>query len=137
MSKVIILQGVPASGKSTWAREFVRDKKDWVIVSRDSIREGTGMYWCPDREDYISDIERFSVLSACSHGLNVIVDATNLNPNTIRRWKDLMYPFSDVELEFKMFDIPLKEALRRDTLPGRRSVGEKVIRSFYDKYINI
>ena len=39
MSKIIVLQGPPACGKSTWAKEYVKDKKDWVIVSRDEIRE--------------------------------------------------------------------------------------------------
>jgi predicted kinase len=42
--KIIVLQGVPASGKSTWAKEYVKDKPDWVIVNRDSIIEATGQY---------------------------------------------------------------------------------------------
>lgn len=50
MSKMIVLQGCPASGKSTWAKEFIKDKPNWVIVSRDEIREGTGKYWVPSRE---------------------------------------------------------------------------------------
>ena len=47
---MIVLQGCPASGKSTWAKEFIKDKPNWVIVSRDEIREGTGKYWVPSRE---------------------------------------------------------------------------------------
>lgn len=42
--KILVLQGPPASGKSTFAKEFVKDKPDWIIVSRDEIREGTGKY---------------------------------------------------------------------------------------------
>ena len=38
MSKLIVLQGPPCSGKSTWAKEYVRNNKDTVIVSRDSFR---------------------------------------------------------------------------------------------------
>ena len=64
MSKMIVLQGPPACGKSTWAKEYVKDKKDWVIVSRDEIREGTGKYWVPSRDGYISEIEEFSIRSA-------------------------------------------------------------------------
>ena len=43
-NKLLVLRGCPASGKSTMAKEFVAGKKDWVIVSRDEIREATGTY---------------------------------------------------------------------------------------------
>lgn len=79
MLEVIILKGLPASGKSTWAKEFIQGKNNWVIVSRDSIRESTGEYWIPSREDYITDVEESSVLMALKNDLNVIIDATNLN----------------------------------------------------------
>ena len=36
--------GPPASSKTTWAREFIKGKTDWVIVNRDSLREGRGDY---------------------------------------------------------------------------------------------
>lgn len=42
--KILVLQGVPASGKFTWAKEFVSSRLGWVIISRDSIRESTGNY---------------------------------------------------------------------------------------------
>lgn len=44
MSKILVLQGPPASGKSTFARKFVKSNLDWVIVNRDSLREGRGEY---------------------------------------------------------------------------------------------
>lgn len=130
--KIIVLQGVPACGKSTWAKEFVKDKKDWVIVSRDSIRESTGMYWCPEREDYISNIEVYQIENAVGCGLNVIIDATNLNPKTIKKWEDLAV-HTGSELEYKLFEIDFKTAVERDK--GReRPVGEKVIKRFFKMY---
>lgn len=51
MSRLIILQGAPAAGKSTWAREFVKGKKDWVIVNRDSIRDGVEIIGFLNRKD--------------------------------------------------------------------------------------
>lgn len=44
MSKILVLQGPPASGKSTYARELAEDDWNWVIVNRDSLREGRGLY---------------------------------------------------------------------------------------------
>lgn len=132
MSKILVLQGPPAASKSTWAREFVKDKTDWVIVNRDSLREGRGEYWIPSQEDYISDLEEFSVKAAINRGLNVIIDATNLNPKTIDKWNKLAKNTKST-IEFKEFYIPFKEAVERDK-NRERSVGEKVIKRFYQQY---
>lgn len=132
MNKLIILQGCPAAGKSTWAREFIKGKKDWVIVNRDSIREGRGDYWIPEQEKFISELEVFHIRKALEYGLNVIIDATNLNPTTLAKWDAIAKEFS-AEVEIKSFDIPLDEAIRRDS-ERSRSVGEKVIRDFYNRY---
>lgn len=69
--KIIILQGPPACGKSTKAKALLNqygvDKA--VIVCRDSIREACGEYWVPSREDYITDLEYFTVKNALAHNL--------------------------------------------------------------------
>lgn len=136
MNKIIVLQGPPASGKSTWAKEFVQGKVDWVIVNRDSIRESTGEYWVPSREDYISLVENNAVSAAIKSHLNVVIDATNLNPKTITKWQMLSQEL-DAEIEFKMFTLPFAEALKRDTERGQnggRAVGKKVLEQFYRNY---
>ena len=108
--KILVLQGPPASGKSTFAKEFVKDKPDWIIVSRDEIREGTGKYWVPSRENYISDVEELSIRAAINRNLNVIIDATNLNQKTIDKLTNLAAEL-EVELEFKKFIISFNVAL--------------------------
>ena len=136
MSKIIILQGVPGSGKSTWAKEFAQEHKDYVIVCRDSIREATGVYWVPERENYISKVEKGSVIDALTEGLNVIIDATNLNPKTIAKWEEVAKQY-ETELEFKEFEISYEEAVERDRKRGEaggRSVGEETIRRFFKNY---
>ena len=132
MSKILVLCGPPASGKSTYAREFIKGKTDWVIVNRDSIREGRGDYWIPSQEDYISDLEEFSVRAAIKRNYNVIIDATNLNPKTQEKWRNIAIETKS-SIEFKEFYIPFKEALERDK-NRERSVGEKVLKNFYFKY---
>lgn len=132
MSKILILTGPPAAGKTSYAREFIKGKTDWVIVNRDSLREGRGDYWIPSQEDYISDLEEFSVKSAINRGYNVIIDATNLNPKTREKWTRLAAETKSL-IEYKEFYIPFKEALERDK-NRERSVGEKVLKNFYLKY---
>ena len=132
MSKILVLCGPPASGKSTYAREFIKGKTDWVIVNRDSIREGRGNYWVPSQEDYISDLEEFSVRAAIKRNYNVIIDATNLNPKTQEKWRKIATETKS-SIEFMEFYVPFKEALERDK-NRERSVGEKVLKNFYLKY---
>ena len=38
MSKLLILVGAPGSGKSTFARYFLRTEDNWVRVNRDDFR---------------------------------------------------------------------------------------------------
>lgn len=132
MSKIIILQGVPASGKSTWAKEFVTGREDWVIISKDSIRESTGNYWVPSRENYISEVEEFQVKSAIKNNLNIILDSTNLNPKVIEKWKKIAEE-TNSEIEFKAFKIDFKTALERDG-NRPRPVGKKVLEGFFSRY---
>ena len=132
MNKILVLQGVPGSGKTTWAREFVNGKKDWVIVNRDSFRNGRGDYWIPSQETYIDNLEEFAVRNAIEEDLNVIIDATNLNPKTINKWIDISKEYF-VDVEFKEFKISFEEAIERDS-KRERPVGKKVIKRFFRMY---
>ena len=136
MKKIIVLQGPPACGKSTRAQELLvkygSDKA--VIVCRDSIREACGEYWVPSREDYISDIEKGAVIAALEHDMIPIIDATNLNPKTIEKWKKIAADYN-AEIEWIEVVETYKVALQRDSNPDRkRPVGKKVIRDFYTRY---
>lgn len=132
--KIIVLCGPPASGKSTFARKFVKDHNRWVIVCRDSIRDSLGEYWVPERENLVDKIERDNIISSINMGYNVIIDATNLNPKTIAKWEALADEFN-CKIEYKEFWIPYHEAVSRDKNSDRlHHVGESVIKNFYQKY---
>lgn len=128
-----MMQGPPAGGKSTKARElYEEDKLHRVIVNRDAIRDSRGDYWVPEQEQYISKLEEYAVRSAIESGLSPIIDATNLNPKTIQKWVDIAKEYL-VDLTTIECVVPYKEALERDS-KRERSVGVKVLRNFYKKY---
>lgn len=134
MSKILVLQGPPASKKSTFARKFISENKHWVIVCRDSIRDSLGEYWVPSREDLVSKIERDSIVSSIEMGWNVVIDATNCNPKTIAKWEALADQYK-CEIEYKDFWLPFHEAVALDNNDDRQhKVGYKVIKSFYERY---
>lgn len=133
MNKLIILKGIPASGKSTWAKQWVEeDPKTRVIVNRDSIRRGLGVYWVPTREGLISDLEFKTVEIAMDWGYDICLDSTNLNSIYFQRWVKLAQEW-EYEIEYKQFDISLEEALERDK-NREFPVGEDVIINFHNKY---
>lgn len=139
MQKLIILQGLPASGKSTYAKKLVNENpENTVIVNRDSIREGLGKYWIPSRENLVTIIEDSMIIESLKKGYNVIVDATNLNTKTIAKFENYRNDCDyDIELIYKHFETPLWKCVLRDWkrgLFGGRKVGYKVIKGFYDRY---
>lgn len=136
--RLIILQGPPAAGKSTWVKNYLNNipkkvREKTVVVSRDAIRDSTGTYWVPNREDYISELEMYAMRNAFDHGMDVINDATNLNPETIKKLVSLAHEYKDIEIKHVPLYIPFKEALARDA-NRERPVGKKVLESFYQRY---
>ncbi len=137
-NKIIVLQGIPGSGKSTWARSYIKEKGSdkVVIVNRDSIRSSLGDYWVQKREPLVTELEKAMIEISLDFGYDVIIDATNLNPHTIRKWKMLADEYN-ASIEFKGFPISLRKALWRDFwrgIRGGRSVGKNTIRYFYNRY---
>ena len=77
-AKIILMRGLPGSGKSTRARELQKKIKDSVIVSRDDIRFMMfGRYTGVD-EDTVTEVETSSVRAGLREGKTVIVDAMHL-----------------------------------------------------------
>lgn len=132
--KLLILQGLPGSGKSSWAKEFIKDKSDWVRVNRDELRSMRYPYWVPKQESLITEWEDFCVKSALDKGYNVILDATNLNKDRIKNKVKERFARDDLKVEYKFFDVPLETCINND-LKRENSVGEKVIRGMYEKYL--
>ena len=130
--QILVLQGVPASGKSTFARKLATEHTNWVIVNRDSMRKARGTYWLPSQENYIDELEQNAILSALKLDLNVIIDATNLNPKTIEKWNKIA-DIAASKIAFKLFKISYKEAMERDN-NREDKVGEKTIRRFFKAY---
>lgn len=135
-SDIIMLQGPPACGKSTWAKGYVKNYSNTIIVSRDSIRESTGTYWKEERESLITIFEETMVRESLIKGFQIIIDATNLNEKTINKWKNIALELHKTMLT-KTFILPYNEALKNDSnraLKGEKLIGHKVIKKFYKQY---
>lgn len=138
MSKLIILQGPPCSGKSTWANVYKQQEDpEVVIVNRDDIRFelGNGKYTMK-REDEVTEIEYNRVIEGLKGGKTVILDATNLNPTYLKKWLELPVEYT---YKIKEFYVPYAEAMKRSKArkeAGGLYINRNTMLHFYKKYYN-
>ena len=134
-SKLIITRGLPASGKSTWAKQWVlEDPEHRVRINQDDIRLMLGKYWVPSREKLVQEIQFDAIIEALNREFDVVIDNTNLNNKVLDQFNRLIRTFEDYEIEYKdFFDTPLSVCIERDKNRDLQ-VTEKVIRSFYNNY---
>ncbi len=134
MQQLIITIGLPASGKTTFARQWVEeDPKNRVRVNRDDIRRQLGPYWIPTRENLVTEIEEQMVKSSLKLNFSVILDATNFRYD---KWEG-SFLNNGIKPEIKDFtNVSLEECIARDAFRDKKEqVGEEVIRNMYNKYL--
>lgn len=113
MSKLLILVGAPGSGKSTFARYFLRTEDNWIRVNRDDFRlmQFGDSLMIPFYEERISKMVEASVLTLLKSDTNVIIDATNTSLRTIQ---DMIFTYTEyADISFKVFDLPIDELVKR------------------------
>lgn len=132
--KIILTKGLPASGKSTWAKELINQNPGkYRRTSKDDLRAmlDNGA-WSHERERNIVATRDWLIQKALDDKMNVIVDDTNFEPiheKTIRKL------FGDrAEIEIKFFDVDVHECIERNEL-RQNSVDSEVIYRMYRKYI--
>jgi predicted kinase len=150
MSKVLILKGLPASGKTTFARKVLAgDIHDmggtWKRVNKDDLRAMLdNSYWSKENEKFVLMIRDFVLDMALMQGFNVIIDDTNLNPKheaEIRKQVEtfnnsLLPKHPEAIVEVKFFDTPVEECIKRD-LTRPVLVGKDVIMQMYNQYLKV
>ena len=88
--KLIMLRGLPASGKSTLAVELMFQGGDYFRVNRDLLRTMLhNNIWTGKREGVTVDVEKIIVAQLLSQNKNVIVDDTNLGDKHVDMWKSV------------------------------------------------
>lgn len=135
MLTVYFTIGLPASGKSTWAKNKV-DKSPHNIkrVNKDELCAMLdNSYFSKGNEKFALDIQDSIIKAALENGKNVIIDNTHLELDHETRIRELIRGLAVLEvIDFR--DVPLETCIKRD-LKRINSVGEKVIRDMYNQFI--
>ena len=129
--RLLMLKGLPASGKTTHAKEL--EEQGWFRANKDDIRTEYFPEWTFKDEKDVIVIQSMMIVNALDVGLSVVVDDTNFHPKHEERLT-LIARNRDVELETLFIDTHPEECIRRNS-KRQKSVPIGAITSMYDKYI--
>ena len=148
MKKLVMNKGLPqlGSGKSTWANEFIKGKKDWVRINNDDIQLMTfGEAFAKGRGDFLDKIRMNLVDFMMDQNMNIIVDNTNLHPKQEAYYRTLVEERnfsvqnggSGEAYEFSIKDfttVPIGECLIRNR-KRPNPIPDKIIYDMHNQYL--
>lgn len=129
--KLIIMSGLPGSGKSYTAKEIVDNDKNSVEINRDSLRlELFGKLNIGRKnEKKVTEEQHKRIKKALEQGKQVIDSNTNLNPMFIDQLVKIAKEFN-AEIEHMPINTPYETCLERNS---KREGFEKVPQDVMDK----
>lgn len=127
-----MLMGLPASGKSTHAKEL-EETGEWVRVNKDDIRKEYFPDWTFKNEKEVLYIEDSEIIAELREGNSVVVDDTNFHPKHKERLEKIAKD-EGAEFEVLFIDTPFEECIKRNK-KRPNSVPIEVIMGMYRQYI--
>ena len=133
MKKPILrmMKGLPASGKSTYAKEL--ESQGWVRANKDDIRKAYFPNWTHKDEREVLEMEDAEIVAGLLAGHNVVVDDTNFNPKHQERLEGIAKEFG-ADFEVLFIDTPLEVCIKRNEQRANK-VPLNVITDMHKKYI--
>ena len=131
MNKLTIMVGLPASGKSTYAKRF--ESENTIVLSSDEFRKRLlGDENSQENNDLVFKTLYKEARELLKIGKNVIIDATNINIKARRR---VLSNFSDLDIvrEACVMATPYGICVENDKNRSR-TVGEDVIKKFLCRF---
>ena len=134
MIKFYMMIGLPASGKSTIARE-IAEKENAVVISTDKLRKEllNDENSQADNNLIFKEAEK-RLKENINNGNNVIFDATNINYKKRRDWLNRFNKYN-VEKIAILVATPYEECLERNAKRKRKVPEEVITRMYYNFYI--
>jgi predicted kinase len=138
---VIITRGLPASGKTMYARGWVaEDVNNRICIEKDEIRKdsslfGDGGYNHKRGDESIVIKKRDDLIhQALSRNISVVSSDTNLVQKHVAQISSIAKKYGAEVKIIDFLDVPLKELIERDSVRDD-SVGEQVIRKMFHDHV--
>lgn len=145
MPKIVIMKGLPGSGKSTYAlRELVT--QGYKRINKDDLRRMIdGGRWSGKNEKMILLARDQLIGMFMRERSNIVIDDTNLHPSHVQRIREIVDHWNqnsalgredqyELIVDEQFLEVPVEECIRQD-LQRLHSVGEKVIRDMHKKFL--
>lgn len=121
MSQMICLAGMPGSGKTTWAREFLKKHPDFLYFSPDSYYERINGDECDRTNTFEIWMAMFRDIHIAEKNFNnVLIDSDNLTYAQRNQWIEWFPYFDEHILLFLEEDYNIcfdRVSKRRRTIP--------------------
>ena len=133
--QILILIGAPGSGKSTFARYFLRTEENWMRLCRDDFRTmqfSTGNL-SNHEEQLIAEMIDAAVDTLLAKKSNVLLDATHCRAEYINHYIERFNHLADIT--FKVFDVDAATIAERCE-KRFRNTGKEIPASVQKKFIN-
>lgn len=160
---LLILRGLPGSGKSTFARSLIEKSKQidperiatglldwadpaytpgkWKRINKDTLRDMLDMdEWSPRNEHLLNQVVQSLLFRYLKAGFNVVSDNMNFSSEHIKRAVEIANTINTendsvrVNVAVKDFDTPLEVCIERDALRPA-PITEPTIRGIHAKWL--
>src|SRR5262245_22018524 len=138
MPTLTVTRGLPASGKTTWAREQQLTARRTARINRDDLRRVMhgGMIGADWAERQVTLVQRTAIEALLRRGVDVICDDTNLRAEVMRSLAALARRCDASFVVQDFTDVPVDVCIERDgARPADEQVGAAVIRDMYRRYL--
>jgi predicted kinase len=130
--KLILTKGLPASGKTTWAQEYIKKHPETANLCKDDLRLQLG--GTNKREKRVVKVRDLLTEYYFTQAYSVIWSDTNLNPVHLIRATELALQHQAQLVIQDFTKVELAECIRRD-LVRPNSVGQQAIEEMYYDYL--
>lgn len=135
--RILILKGLPASGKSTYAKQLLAEHPNvYKRINKDDLRTmlDDGQH-SKGREQFILKARNVLIREVIESNMSPIIDDTNLNPLHETEVRKIAESYSPaIPVEVKEFNESVRTCIERDA-KREKPVGGKVIRDMAKRWL--
>lgn len=135
--RVVVMRGIPGSGKSTWAKHFLVDLQGFKRVNMDDLRTMLTNYkFSKGNEKIVKHLAKLLVVTLVGMGEDVVIDNTSITVKHVDDWQELVESLNpNIRVAVREFDTALETCISRNRCrEGVARIPEHVIEDFHRRW---